>query len=344
MRIGNNPEKKNNTLDLYAYHRVIVPVYIPNFEGYFKDSFDIFKFNIESLLATVHDKTRITIYNNNCIDEVKNYIDELYKKHAQIDQVFHSKENLGKINAILASIKGNLEPIVTITDSDVLFKHDWQKEVEQVFIDFPNAGMVSPVPGSRAIKNYTANNWYSGILGNISLRFETVRDPGAMKRFDDSLGNHASLYKQIHLEKYLVLNSKGKKAVMGCGHFVATLRREVFDKGSNSPAFIKIVGGVESKFIDNPNERLGFLRLATLENYAFHLGNVKEDWMLKEFNALKSRSPNSFTENPLLFHFKSLSAWKVWIGKLIRKIFLSTYIRNKYFKIIGLKNSEDYSL
>ena len=344
MRIGNNPEKKNNTLDLYAYHRVIVPVYIPNFEGYFKDSFDIFKFNIESLLLTVHDKTRITIYNNSCIDEVKNYIDELYKNYPLIDQVFHSKENLGKINAILASIKGNLEPIVTITDSDVLFKHDWQKEVEQVFIDFPNAGMVSPVPSSRAIKNYTANNWYLGILGNISLRFENVHDPDAMKRFDNSLGNHDPLYKSIHLEKYLVLNSKGKKAVMGCGHFVATLRREIFDKGSDSPAFVKIVGGVEGKFIDSPNEKLGFLRLATLGNYAFHLGNVKEDWMLKEFNTLKNRSSNCFTEDALLFRFKSSSGWQVWLGKLIRKMFLKTYIRNKYFKIIGLKNSEDYSL
>jgi hypothetical protein len=344
MRIGNNPEKDNNILNLQSYHRVIVPVYIPNFDGYFKDSFQIFKFNIESLLATIHHKTRITIYNNNCVDEVKDYIDQLYNEHVQIDQVFHSKENLGKINAILASVKGNLEPLITITDSDVLFKHDWQKEVEQVFIDFPTAGMVSPVPGSKAIKNFTANNWYSAILGNIALRFEPVREPIAMKMFDNSLGNHVALYKPIHLENYLVLNSNGKKAVMGCGHFVVTMRREVFDKGSDSPAFIKIVGGVENKFIDSPNEHLGFLRLATLGNYAFHLGNIKEDWMQKEFNTLQNRTPNFASENKLLFNFKTLASWKVQVGKLIKKFFLSNYIRNTYFKRIGLKNPEEYSL
>lgn len=344
MRKGSNPEKLDNFLDCYAYHRVVVPVYIPNFEGYFKDSFEIFKLNIESLLATIHDKTRITIYNNNCISEVKSYIDELYNNHFQIDQVFHSKENLGKINAILASVKGNLEPLITITDSDVLFKHDWQKEVEQVFINFPNAGMVSPVPSSKALKNYTANNWYLGVLGNISLRFETVQDPIAMKKFDNSLGNDFPLYLPVHLDKYLVLNRKGKKAVMGCGHFVATLRRDVFDKGSNSPAFIKIVGGVEGKFIDSPNEGLGFLRLATLGNYAFHLGNVKEDWMFEEYNLLNKRPPNSFISDKKLFNVQSLFKWQIVLGKLTKKVLLNSLIRKKYFKIIGMSRTEDYTL
>ena len=250
MRIGSNPEKASNSINLVAYHRVIVPVYIPNFEGYFKDSFAIFKLNIESLLATIHEKTRITIYNNASHPVVKQYIDEKFKDSERLDQVFHSKENLGKVNAILAAVKGNLEPLVTITDSDVLFQHDWQLEVEKTFADFPNAGMVSPVPGSKALKNFTANNWYCGIVGNGSIRFQAVKDPSALKRFDASLGNANPMYSEAHLKDYLLLSQKGKKAVMGCGHFVATLRREVFDQGSNTPAFIKIVGGVENKFID----------------------------------------------------------------------------------------------
>jgi hypothetical protein len=344
MRIGSNPEKKNNTLDLNAYHRVVVPVYIPNFEGYFKDSFEIFKLNVESLLATVHDKTRITIYNNNCTDEVKIYIDGLYAVYSQIDQVFHSKENLGKVNAILAAVKGNLEPLITITDSDVLFKHDWQQEVEKIFVDFPYAGMVSPVPGSKALKNFTANNWYLGVLGKGLIQFEPVQDPIALKKFDTSLGNDFPLYSAEHLSKYLVLTVQDKKAVMGCGHFVATLRREVFDKGSNAPAYIKIVGGVENKFIDLPNEDLGFLRLATLGNYAYHMGNVKEEWMFDEFNSLKNRTSNSFIIDSTLFKGKSFSNWQTLLGKLSRKVFLSKTLKNKYFKRIGLDNPEDYPI
>ena len=66
-------------------------MYIPNFEGYFKDSFTIFKIHINSILNTIHTKTRITIFNNNCIKEVEEYIYSLYKQHKEIDQVFNSK-------------------------------------------------------------------------------------------------------------------------------------------------------------------------------------------------------------------------------------------------------------
>ena len=61
MRIGNNPEKESPTMVVENYHRIIVPVFIPHFEGYFKEAFDVFKLCIESLLLTVHSKTRITI-------------------------------------------------------------------------------------------------------------------------------------------------------------------------------------------------------------------------------------------------------------------------------------------
>lgn len=342
MRVGSNPEKFNNEIINRAYHRVVIPVFIPNFEGYFENAFEIFKLNIESLLLTIHKKTRITIYNNDSNEVIKNYIDLLYEKHDVIDQVFHSKENLGKINAILASVKGNLEPLITITDSDVFFKHDWQNQVESVFVNFTNSGMVSPVPNSIAYKSFTSNNWFFGLLGGASINFENVRDPEAMKKFEDSLGDKVKLYSTSHLEKYLVLNYKGEKAVMGSGHFVATLKREVFDLGSNSPAFIKIQGGVENNFIDIPNEKLGYLRLSTLNNYAYHLGNVPEKWMHDEFEKLKSRNSNDPITNIGLFHARPIAQWKRFTGKTIRKVLLNNFFKERYFGLIGLKNGKSY--
>lgn len=341
MRIGLNPAKENKEITIENYHRVIIPVYIPNFEGYFANLFEVFKLCLESLLLTSHSKTKITIYNNNSHPTVKAYIDEKYNEHELIDQVFHSKENLGKINAILAATKGNLEPLITITDADVLFQNGWQYAVEETFLNFPEAGMVSPVPSSKAAISFTSNNWYYGFFKG-KLSFEKVVDPQAMHRFDVSLGNKELMYKSIHLENYLVLtNTKNKgKAVMGCGHFVATLKREVFDKGSNTPAFVKIVGGVENKFIDQPNEDLGFLRLSTEANYAFHMGNHTEEWMYDLFNSIKQENfrLNNFSEfkaNPLRKH-------EIYFGKIILKIISSKKIRTKYFKKLGLKNPELY--
>lgn len=341
MRIGTNPEKSSKNLTVENYHRIIVPVYIPHFEGYFKEAFEVFKLCIESLLLTIHEKSRITIYNNNCHEEVKKYIDEKYSGSAFIDQVFHSKENLGKINAILAAAKGNLEPLITITDADVLFKHNWQKAVEEVFFNFPQAGMVSPVPSSKAISNYTNNNWYYGFFCG-KLAFEKVQDPEAMHRFDVSLGNKELMYKPIHLEKYLVLKNKKGSAIMGCGHFVATLRREIFDKGTSEPAFVKIQNGVEGKFIDLPNEKLGYLRLATKNNFAYHMGNSTESWMYEEFEILKTAGRNDKIKMSRLPDHKPLNSFYRFSGKLIKRIVFSKFLKKKCFAYLGLNSNEEY--
>lgn len=343
MRIGTNPEKNSKNLAVENYHRIIVPVYIPHFEGYFKEAFEVFKLCIESLLLTIHEKSRITIYNNNCHEEVKKYIDEKYLNSEFIDQVFHSKENLGKINAILAASKGNLEPLITITDADVLFKHNWQKAVEAVFCGFSEAGMVSPVPSSKAFSIYTANNWtYSLFKGQ--LFFDDVLEPDALIKFDQSLGNQKKLYNPIHLKKYLVLKNKKNKteAVMGCGHFVATLRREVFDKGTSDPAFVKIQNGVEGKFIDIPNQELGYLRLATKNNFAFHMGNTIESWMLDEFQVLKSTGRNEQIDLDKLPEGAPMSKILVVIGKMLLYFICKKTIKKNIFSYLGLNSKEEY--
>ncbi|MFK8060229.1 MAG: glycosyltransferase family A protein [Polaribacter sp.] len=340
MRIGINPEKNNKELDIVNYHRIIIPVYIPHFNDYFKDALEVFKLCLESLLLTVHTKTRITIYNNNSHQKVKDYIDKKYEDSFLIDQVFHSKENVGKVNAILAASKGNLETLITITDADVLFKNGWQKACEDIFINFPEAGMVSPVPLSKLMYAHAANNWYYGFFKG-KLSFQKVLDSEAMHKFDVSLGNDKLQYNNNHLENYLVLKNKNKdEAVMGCGHFVATLKRAVFDKGSNEPAFIKIVGGVENKFIDNPNEDLGFLRLATKENLAFHMGNATEDWMFKELKNLTKEDSQGEETNK--FNHRKISKSGRFVGKMILKIVRYKKFNHFFLRKLGLKNPNNY--
>lgn len=339
MRIGSNPEIKNKDIKIDTYHRIIIPVYIPNFEGYFSGLLEVFELCLDSLLKTVHSKTRITIFNNNSHPKVKEYIDLKYSESNIIDQVFHSKENLGKVNAILAGSQGNLEPLITITDADVLFKQGWQNAVENVFHNFPEAGTVSPVPSPLAYNNYTANNWIYALLKG-KLFFENVKDKLALERFDNSLGNPTKMYKGIHLEKFLVLRNKKNKAeaIMGCGHFVATLRRDVFDKGSDEPAFIKVSNGIETKFIDVPNESLGFLRLATKDNYAFHMGNKTEEWMYDEFKLLKDIDKAIPNEIEKISYYKTMNSFNFFVGKIISRLISRKPLKKILFKKLGMKN------
>ena len=83
MRVGFNPnkDKQINTSDYF--HQVIVPVYVPNLEGYFKDGLTILKYCIESLLKTSHSQTYFTIVNNGSCTEVIEYLVDL-KHNKQI--------------------------------------------------------------------------------------------------------------------------------------------------------------------------------------------------------------------------------------------------------------------
>lgn len=339
MRFGINPAKENRNITLDNYHRVVIPVYIPNFEDYFAEAFDIFKMCIESLLDTIHEKTRVTIYNNASHQLVKNYIDDLYRKHESIDQVFHSKVNLGKINAILASVKGNVESLITITDADVLFKFGWQSEVEKLYNAFPEAGMISPVPSSKSAGHFTSNVWAKFFFKG-KIAFDDVVDPDGLHKFDLSIseGRSQPLYDAIHYKKYITVKStNGTKACVGCGHFVATMRREVFDKGSNSPSFIKIHGGIDNKYIDIPNEQLGYLRLATKGNFAFHMGNKLEPWMLEELNNLQQIRQSSTPKPISIGNSRPVSFLYRRIALVFKYLLYNSYSRQLLFQSMGMR-------
>ena len=71
-------------------------------------------------------------------------------------------------------MKSNLEPLITISDADVMFLPNWQNNVEGIFKDFPESGMVSPVPSSLGYKSEFVNSTlYYGIFKG-KIQFEEV--------------------------------------------------------------------------------------------------------------------------------------------------------------------------
>ena len=336
MRIGVNPEKENNQLSVDHYHRVIIPVYIPNLtEDYFKDGLTIFKLCIESLLTTIHSKTRVSLIDNGCCAEVQDYLSELYSTHEAIDQLLNSKINLGKVNAIYSAVKSNLEPLITISDADVMFLPHWQQEVEKIMRDFPECGMVSPVPSSKGYRSEFVNStvYYGVFKGKIA--FKDVISPDGLIKFQESIGRE--MYDKIHLEKYLTVSNKTRSAVIGCGHFVATMRAEVFKSSPPEVCQHKIVGGSESTYFDEPNDLGGFLRLATLDNYAYHLGNRFEPWMKQKMDEIQSSdmSDEVLKELP---DPKPVGAFGYTMGKILRKLLFKTF-KKQYFSSKGIKTT-----
>ena len=282
MRIGFNPNK-NKTIDIAEYtHQVIIPVYIPNEEGYFKDSFQILKYCLESLFKTSHSKTFYTIVNNGSSKIVVDYLNELYINN-KIYEIIHTT-NIGKFNAILKGLTGQSFQLITVTDADVLFLNDWQKETYNIFKNFPNTGVVSTTPNPKLVKYFTSNIIFNNLF-STRIKLSKVKNPNAMKQFAYSIGNE-NLFKEYHLNKYLTISNGKEKAVIGAGHFVATYKLGAFKNMRKDITVNYKMGSVIRKFLDKPINDLGYWRLSTEDNYTYHMGNTVESWMTEVSNKL----------------------------------------------------------
>lgn len=334
MRIGFNPNKDKIKKPDGYFHQVIIPVYIPNNQGYFKDSFQILLNCLESLFKTSHPETYFTIVNNGSCKEVVTYLNQLFNNN-KINELIHST-NIGKLNAILKGINGHRFKLITISDADVLFLNNWQKETYTIFENFPKAGLVSPVPSSKMLKHFT----YNIIIDNMfssKLSFTKVLNPKALLHFAKSIGN-MKFYNQIQLNKNLTIKSNHKKAVVGAGHFVATYRGTIFKSIKQSYSNYNLGGNSENDFLDKPIIDLGMWRLSTEDNYCYHMGNVKEEWFNEELSKLiflkdQLKCP---TLTPVLFSKVNLNIKYFIFKKLLSKKIIWTW----FLKFKGLNSNE----
>tara|TARA_R110000868_G_scaffold360908_1_gene622957 strand:+ start:5658 stop:6668 length:1011 start_codon:yes stop_codon:yes gene_type:complete len=274
MRIGSNPNK-NKKLEPSEYsHQIVIPIYIPNQEGYFKDSLKILKICLKSLFNTIHQKTCITLVNNGSCQEVKKYLDNLYQEE-KIHELIHS-ENIGKLNAILKGLVGNEIELVTIADSDVLFLTNWQQETLRIFKNVPKAGVIGVVPQFKMYEAHCGNVIFDNFF-NKKLRFSAVKNPEGLKKFYESIGWDKT-YNQDYLKFNLSLKiSADLNVLIGSGHFVATYKRDVF---KDIVSFIGYkLGGISETYLDKVPLKKGYWRLTTHDNYAYHMGNNFESWM-----------------------------------------------------------------
>ena len=66
---------------------------------------------------------------------------------------------------------------------------------------------------------------------------------------------------------------------MGSGHAVVTVRSSILKKFSPKYRSKVYMGkSSETDYIDIPIDRSGMMRLSTINNYAYHMGNTPEDW------------------------------------------------------------------
>lgn len=316
MRKGENTSK-DKILNLRpCSHRVIVPLYIPHQESYFKESYSVFKLCLSSINKTTASPIKVSVISNGSCVVVNEKLLEL-QKLGEIDELIIEKEPIGKINSILKALRTAEERLITITDADVLFLNNWEKAVLDVFESFPRAGMVSPLPIFRNHFKLTANIWIDYFFSK-KLFFREVINPKALTKFAQSIGwsRLDNKYKDVIAT---LRSNDGAIAVVGATHMVATFKKEVFDFLPKVNSSYKLGGDSEYKYMDKPVSKCNAYRLSTYNNYVYHMGNTKEGWMETCYNNLE--------DEPLVeYDFSNL--------KRVKKNYLMYYFSNMFFQII----------
>jgi len=329
MRIGSNPEK-DKEIPRQGYHRIIIPVYVPNLEGYFEKGMEYTKMCIESVIRTKHAESLLTVVNNGSCDAVTQYLHELYTS-GDIDQLVQHTKNVGKIDAVIPIARSSSEELITISDGDVLFQDGWIQAVEDVFVHFPKAGMVAPVPNPTLYRVHSEHTLFDGFFKGM-LKFRSVCNKEDLLRFAESIGSDTMYLKKSRLDYQLTMERKGLTTVVGCGHFVSTLRKEVFEFAPSNLSRLAYAGKADKDYIDIPNDKAGFWRLATVDNHAYHMGNTPQKWMKDAFQNIQGhRSETQEIPQP------KIGSLDIGFKKALNRIWLSKYFRPFFFKRMGLK-------
>jgi len=301
MRKGNNPNIHKKINMHSASHRVIIPVYIPNSEGYFKGSFEVFKICIQSLLQTINTDTKISIISNASSEEVNNYISELWKSN-KIDRAIFISDNVGKMNAIIAETRASFEEFITYSDSDVFFDKGWLLQTYQMFKNVPKAGFVSmnPTPGNISHADST-------VIANLRHFLFNKKSTKCVCSYDDLKHFHESVGRDIQFTDNMYDSGNvvciKNNYIIGARHFCCTIRKTPLLKYVPSyKSNIKVSGSSENKYLDIPFDKTGLWRLSSPKAYVWHMGNgLDKEWALKKIEEINGFNEESFSFNSIPF-------------------------------------------
>lgn len=277
-----NPQKQSKKIQLEYQHRLIIVVFIPSLEGYYKDVLEVFKLCLESAIVTTMGSCAITVVNNGSCKEVNKYLQNKLEEDV-IDTVIYHKKNIGKIDALIGAARASREPIITISDVDILFQKGWQQHVEAIFSTIKDVASVSPIPCRNFVHYETSSTLAKILFGKVKFRYEAIpANHEAHNKYLESFHWNIETNENV---KWTVIESRGVKAIVGSGHQILSMRRELFFSTVPQEPSLTLVGNnSEYLYCDQPINLSGGMRLSTYHNYAFHMGNTVEDWMLEVQN------------------------------------------------------------
>jgi glycosyltransferase involved in cell wall biosynthesis len=340
MRTGSNPAKSG--IPAYTPHDLGVALitYIPFTEGYFTNSLQILKYQIESLRASTPEPFDLLIFDNGSCDEIAAELKALHDQKS-VDWLILSRHNMGKAGAWNWIFAAMPNPLICYADSDVLFRPGWLEVSRAVLNAFPQAGMLSAQP-----------NFYDVMDGQGRAHLKLRDDPeielveywperSIIDEYCLGIGASDDVAAPFYQKSLPALRRKGgdAQAVIGASHMQFIIPREIARQAVPLPATRGLLR-TETMALDFKVDALGYLHLSTPLPYVFHMGNTINEHLLAELKkipAMHTRAERVTASQPrrrsrfyrLLARLSASPRYQPYLLRLYNLLFQVLYSENR---------------
>jgi glycosyltransferase involved in cell wall biosynthesis len=266
--------------------------YIPDLTGYFEHRLQVLQLVLASLCAHTTPPHDLMIFDNGSCATVVDYLLEL-QKAGDIDYLFLSQVNIGKIDALRFIFEAAPGEILAYNDDDILFYPGWLEAQLEILDLFPRAGMVSGVPvrnasgHARKSLDQLAGQGAPGLVTSRERRIpdnwevdwavSTGRDPDAHLQ---TTKDHQDLVLRVGKPE----GNSVCEAIGSANHFQFVTPKHIILQALPTEWTGKLMGAMIE--LDEAVDNLGYLRLSTVDRYTRHLGNVLSEDVIQEAQAL----------------------------------------------------------
>ena len=334
-RIGINPARRKTSAYKPARVTAVVLTYIPALSGYFKQRLEILQLTLESMLSNATIPFDLIVFDNGSCSEVTGYLKNK-QQQGDINFLFLSKENIGKIGALQIAFNAVPGEIIAYSDDDILFYPGWLAAQLEILDSFPNAGMVSGVPVRNASKhaNRSLKNLTEQHESSISFHYEH-RIPDEWERdWAISTGRDPEEHiKKTQDEKDLVLrfqppnNRSFVEAIGSANHFQFIAPKSVITSALPNEWRGNLMGSMIE--MDNAVDEAGYLRLSTVDRFTQHIGNIISEDVLEKAKSFGISASATEIHKPT-----ERSKQKHWLFHIPGARRVLTYIYNRIFEIL----------
>lgn len=272
MRVGNNPNRNNRTS---AFEPVIFAVitHLPHTEGYHAQRLKVIKTCLTSMTEHAGMKYSLAIWDNGSCNELKTWIKDTLHPAVFVDSV-----NAGKTTG-RTSLMRMFPPdkIICYCDDDIYFYPNWLKPQIALLEHYPGVACVTGYPVRTSFR---WGNEHTLAWARANAKLEVGRfipDPWE-DDFADSIGRDVQAHKNMTAtDKDYKITYRGISAYATSHHcqfvgYAGTIGRVL--------TFDDFAMGDERPF-DVALDSIG-LRLATIDRYTRHIGNVIDEKLKQE--------------------------------------------------------------